>query len=211
MENHRLQVVNKVTQNPYLLAYIFKFTSCQTQLKLIKISGYFQYVIQYHIWKVKYQNLKIEEDKPSYTIASVKPEEILRQIHFQEFLYLSVDIIKQLSISSYSYQQRSIIFQLERVFPNLIALRLESFLFKGNEDYKYLRKIFPNLKKLYIKNCFADNSLTHPIISKDNLPREIFVQWPYLEELRIKHFKKYSIDGKMCPQHVYVKNDLDKK
>ncbi|KNC30807.1 hypothetical protein FF38_01079 [Lucilia cuprina] len=114
MENHRLQVVNKVTQNPYLLAYIFKFTSCQTQLKLIKISGYFQYVIQYHIWKVKYQNLKIEEDKPSYTIASVKPEEILRQIHFQEFLYLSVDIIKQLSISSYSYQQRSIIFQLER-------------------------------------------------------------------------------------------------
>lgn len=182
MDNQQLEIVEKVCSNPYLLANIFKFLTCQEQIKLTKVCDDFHYIIINYIWKHKYKQLHVREGT-EFTIVNVQPNECFTESDFRDFLYLNADNITELSFPILYIRVRLIIFNLDIKFSNLIELAVQHVMLT-EEDLQHLSKIFPFLKKLCIKNCFAKNY--KPLRIHDDLRCNIYHIFSTLQHLQIE-------------------------
>ncbi|KNC30785.1 hypothetical protein FF38_01083 [Lucilia cuprina] len=185
MDTQSSTIIDQISQNPFLLAHIFKFLTCQELLKLAKICENFHDLIVNHIWKLKYENLHILEFMSKYIISNVTPNEILLEKDYKEFLQLNVNNIKQLKISTFSMLNKcSITFQLNLEFSNLSELSVRDVKFMA-DDIKCITRNFPYLRKFDIKNCFrANGAAIHTMKDLDN---DIFERLMHLEVLKIEH------------------------
>ncbi|KAI8126261.1 hypothetical protein CVS40_3828 [Lucilia cuprina] len=157
-----------------------------------------------YIERIKIFNLKIME---------IQQLEILDQVISNPYLLANIfkytNLQTQLKLAKIcNYFQNVILDNV--VFPNLIELYMKGFkLLRGYDDFYCIFKAFPNIRKLCIENCFGD-SFKAPILRKENVPSDIFELLVFLQELKIKHFKRYTPDGKFFSKNIYLRSGFIK-
>lgn len=233
-----------VLSNIDILYQIFKYLSFDEQLELCKVCKQFSTVIVDFLWKNKFKELEITKTPEDLFVLSNRidksetyhdvmraleddrsllNEEILKMdkytlcdVKLKEFINLTINSIKTLSLQSYRHFLTHVIstrpadfgIKFDKIFKNLKSLTYKDLIL-NEDDIKVLNQHCPNLENLNLLHCL--NTQNKVLVIGIDIQINTIQNLKMLNSFKIVHPHSPSLPCKIMPHSQELLTNLNIK